>query len=370
MSESLPIDKLSRHLLYEDVAASIRQLIRDRALWGSYLPPEREMAELLGVNRGTLRKGLEVLDSQGVIGRRQGRGTLVLSRNGRRGARVLVASNMRLPARETYFAEITTGLTIGASDEAWNVVFHTSLRQPERWDALLRELERGELDGAILVSLTERSTVEEILRRWKGPAVLVDHHYSDLPLTSVVDDSRGGARAAAEHLLALGHRRIGYLGVSDPQTNPWRFEGYCQALRAAGLEADPRLVVPCHASVPEGRAAAEQLLSLPEPPTAIMAFDDTRAWGAWEAVEARGLAVGRDVAIVGYGDAAPPAGRAAELSTVHIDPHGMGQAAVEELNRLISGESAPGKLVELPAELVVRGSSREARPAPAAEGGR
>jgi LacI family transcriptional regulator len=171
-----------------------------------------------------------------------------------------------------------------------------------------------------------------------------------------------------EHLLGLGHRRIGYLGVTVPETNPWRFEGYCQALREAGLEPDDQLVVRSHADVEEGRAAAEQLLALPDPPTAIMAFDDSRAWGAWQAAEARGLEVGRDLAIVGYGDAPPPEGRAAELSTVHIDPHGMGQAAVQELSRLLSGEASTGRLVELPAQLVVRGSSREARRAAEAEG--
>ncbi len=365
MPENGPITELSRHLLYREVAASIRQLIRERGLWGTYLAPERELAEMFGVNRGTVRKGLKALEEQGVISRRQGQGTLVLPRpergKGARGARVIAASFIRLPVEKAFYGELMAGITIGASDADWNMGFHAGLSESGRWERLMACLDEQELEGLLIVSVTRREPVEDILRHWKGPTVLVDHHFEGLPVTGVIDDSRAGARRATEHLVAMGHRRIGYVDVSNVSSNPWRGEGYEEALRAAGIVPQEELRVGCHSSVPEGREAAEELLSLAEPPTAILAFDDLRAWGVWEAVEARGLEVGRDVAIVGYGDMAPPSGRAVEMSSVHIDPRAMGEAAVRELDRLIDGKGTPGELITLPAEMVVRKSSREAR---------
>ncbi len=364
MPDDTPIAPLSRHLLYEDVAERIRRLVAERGLWDSYLPPERELAEMFGVNRGTVRKGLAALEKQGVVTRRQGQGTRVLPRpeNGiaRRERRIAVASFVRLPAG-AYHAEIMNGVTSGASDADWNVVFHAGLRRTGRWERLMACLDEDELDGLLIVSVTKREPVQEILRHWRGPAVLVDHYFDDLPLTGVIDDSRTGARRATEHLLALGHRRIGYLDVSDPESNPWRGEGYEEALRTAGVIPQEELRLNCHSSVAQGREAAEQLLALPEPPTAILGFDDVRAWGAWEAVEARGMKVGRDFAIVGYGNGTPPDGRAVEMTTVHIDPRAMGEVAVRELDNLIDGKGTPGGLIALPAELVVRKSSGDVR---------
>jgi LacI family transcriptional regulator len=372
MPENGHIAKLSRHLLYEEVAASIRQLIRERALWGTYLPPERELAGMFGVNRGTVRKGLQALEEQGVISRRQGQGTLVVPRNRHgdrsREARVIVASFVRLPAREGFYGNIMAGITLGASDSEWNVVFHSGLREPERWSRFMAGLADDMLDGLVLVSFTRHGIVEEVLTHWKGPAVLVDHYFGDLPLTGIIDDSRGGARSATEHLLGLGHRRIGYVDVDDPATNPWRYSGYAEALRAAGVEPDPQLRAGCHANTEQAREVAQELLSLPDAPTAVLAFDDTRAWGVWQAAEERGLEVGRDFALVGYGDTGePPTGRPAELSSVRINPQFMGENAVRELDRLMTGKSQAGEQVLMPAELVVRGSSRNARASAAAK---
>jgi DNA-binding LacI/PurR family transcriptional regulator len=364
LADRAPIAPLSRHLLYESVAEGIRRLVAESGLWGSYLPPERELAEIFGVNRGTVRKGLATLEKQGLVARRQGQGTRVLPRagetNGRKVRRIAVASFVKLPG-SSFHAGIMNGVAMGASDADWNVTFHAGLGRIDRWEKLISCLDENNLDGLLIVSITQRKAMQELLGRWKGPAVLVDHYFEDLAVTGVIDNSRVGARRATEHLLALGHRRIGYVDVSDPESNPWRGQGYEEALLAADVIPRNELRVGCHGSVREGRETAEQLLELPEPPTAILAFDDTRAWGVWEAVEARGMEVGRDFAIVGYGDTPPPNGRAVEMTTVHINPRAMGEVGVRELDKLIESKGTPGQLITLPAELVIRKSSREAR---------
>jgi DNA-binding LacI/PurR family transcriptional regulator len=122
------------------------------------------------------------------------------------------------------------------------------------------------------------------------------------------------------------------------------------------------LVAGCHIDVEGARAAGRQLLGRANPPTAILAFDDVVAWGVWKAAEELGLVVGRDLALAGYGDTAAGAGFSQELTSVRVDMNRLGEVAAAELGNLMNGKSLPGKLVLVPAELVVRASSRNARP--------
>ncbi len=362
MPDHAPILPLSRNLLYEEVAEKIRDLVRERGLWGSYLSPERELAQVLGVNRGTLRKGLDLLQRERFISRKQGRGTKVRQCPGSRRIleqrRVAVASFSSLSLKDSYYGEIMAGVAVSSGDIDWKVAFHNGLCKTERWDKFMVALDDQEIDGLLLISFTEPELMKQLIDHWQGPMVLVDHYYPDLQVTSVIDDSRGGARMATEHLLSLGHRRIGYLDDSKVNNNPWRYSSHVETLKSAGIEADAGLRVGCHSDVEQAKEAALKLLTSAQPPTAILAFNDIRAWGVWAAAEECNLRVGTDFALVGYGDTPPPPGRASDLSTVHIDPQAMGEVAVNELERIISSETLPGKLIELPARLIVRKSSR------------
>jgi LacI family transcriptional regulator len=327
------------------------------------LAPERELARLFGVSRETIRRGLELLEKQGKVARRHGQGTLVLARaqkqSGESVGRVVVGSYSRGEGG-AYTGELMAGLTAAAGRAGWLVSF-ANLMLPSTRQEFLANLSSGSVDGVLLVSFTDKTLVEELLRTWEGPTVLADHHFEDLPVTSVIDDSEGGARQAVEHLLELGHRRIGYAEITRREMNPWRYAGYAGALRHAGVELDEALVVPTFGSFDGGLRAGEELLSLQDPPTAVLAFDDVRAWGVWRAAEARGLEVGRHLALVGFGDNAAKAGLPEELTSVRFDSRLIGRRAVERLQELIAGEGKPGELEVVPTELVIRGSSRNAR---------
>jgi LacI family transcriptional regulator len=360
-----PIGPLSRHLLRDECAVNIRRLVEEKRLWGSYLPSERDLAKLFHVNRGTLRRGLAALEDQGVIVRRRALGNWVLPKPKagavRSGGRVVVASLW--PSNfDGYVSRIMTGFTVGAGEAGWNVSFLGKVNQPAGREELLTSLRRHELDGLLLFTIVKREVVEEVLGLWSGPAVLVDHHFSGLPLTCVMDDSRQGARAVVEHFLALGHRRIAYVDLPDRSKNPWRFEGYCQALRSAGIAPDGRLVATANITIDAGLKAGRELLARPDPPSAVLAFDDMIALGVKQAAEERGLTVGGNFALAGYGDVAAATGFSAELTSVRTDMQSVGQAAARELGELMAGRSRPGKLVLVPAEVVVRASSRDARP--------
>ncbi len=355
MSEAL--SKISRSLLYEQVAERTRELIRSESLWGSYLPAERELAAKFGVSQVTVRRGLELLVRDGLIVRRRGQGTRVLSkpqRRGRRTGQVVVAAEWT-DVSTGYLGHIMAGLSAGASRSEWTVSFR-SLSGASKSAALIESLRGGDVGGLVLLSVTDRRLCENVLRGWGGPTVLVDHRFEDLALTSVNDDSLGGAREVTAHLLSQGHRRIGYLECSSREQNPWRHQGWAETLAEAGIEPDERLVAPCRGNSEEAGEATERLLDLDDAPTAVIGFERSRAWGAWQAVERRGLRVGRDVALACFGYSGEP-GMPEGLTCYEIDWHDLGRTAASELDALMSGAGRPGELISVPGHLVIRKSS-------------
>src|SRR4051812_16186528 len=175
----------------------------------------------------------------------------------------------------------------------------------QRSDAMRELARRNRVAGLLIVSLPVFDEEVDALERDELPAVLLDVAHPRLPRV-VVDNVQGGA-LAAEHLLAKGHRRIAFVG--DHPTNAYGFtssedrrRGFHDELARAGLELDPALERFGLPGREEACAAAESLLGLPEPPTAIFAASDVQAIGVLRAAEARGLAVPGDLAVLGFDD--------------------------------------------------------------------
>jgi LacI family transcriptional regulator len=167
-----------------------------------------------------------------------------------------------------------------------------------------------------------------------------------------------GATLATQHLIALGHRRIGHLaGQTTVSTGVLRRKGYHAALGEAGIQADADLVVESGFVEEGGGQATDRLLSLGDPPSAIFAVTDMTAVGAYGAARKRGLRIPEDLAIVGYNDI-PLAGRLIPgLTTVHVPIHEFGSVAARMLlEQIETGMLTPRRVVFAP-QLVVRGSS-------------
>jgi LacI family transcriptional regulator len=163
---------------------------------------------------------------------------------------------------------------------------------------------------------------------------------------------------ATQHLVSLGHIRIGHLaGQPTISTGVLRLRGYHEALAAAGLPADPDLLVESGFVEEGGDQAMDRLLSLKNPPTAIFAVTDMTAVGAYGAMRRAGLRIPQDIAVVGYNDI-PLAGRLIPgLTTVHVPIHEFGRVAAGMLlEQIETGEVKPKRVVFAP-ELVVRGST-------------
>jgi DNA-binding LacI/PurR family transcriptional regulator len=189
------------------------------------------------------------------------------------------------------------------------------------------------------------------------PTVLVDAYHSGVSTVQI--DDVAGASAAVEHLIAIGHKRIAYMGETLSE-NPFGFQpindrylGYRQALDAAGIDYDPAYHKQGRYGWREAHRMAEELLQQPGPPTALFAYSDTMAFGAMEAVRACGLRVPEDLAIVGFDDV--EIAQYFQLTTVRQPLYETGARGAELLMELVdSGNSLPVEHIYLPTELIVR----------------
>jgi LacI family transcriptional regulator len=177
-------------------------------------------------------------------------------------------------------------------------------------------------------------------------------------MISVGSSNWAGARAAADHLIELGHRRIGWIGgpeASDAARD--RFYGFSAALDAAGLSLDPALVRADQFDVATGARLAHELLSSPNPPTAIMAADDELAVGVLATAHERGLRVPEDLSVTGFDDTPQAAWTTPPLTTVHQHLDGMGRMAVQTVLAMSAGRRPASRHVELATSLALRGST-------------
>jgi LacI family transcriptional regulator len=188
--------------------------------------------------------------------------------------------------------------------------------------------------------------------------VLIDRTVSGIESDVVTGDNVGGARRLVEHLISLGHRRIGFITESaEVSTARDRREAYEAALAAAGLPHDSSLIVYSTVDPPGGFEGMRQLLELDEPPTAVFAVNNLVAVGAIEAVRAHRLEVPDDVALVCFDDI-EYASRLYPFLTVMAQPaETLGTLGTQLLLERIEGRAPEQpRVVVLPAQFVVRRS--------------
>ncbi|MFF4253470.1 LacI family DNA-binding transcriptional regulator [Streptomyces sp. NPDC001663] len=223
----------------------------------------------------------------------------------------------------------------------------------------MRNLRARASDGVILVTSALEPVLHEELRALGVPLVVVDPAGSpalDVPTIGAANWS--GGMAATEHLLSLGHRRIGLIaGPPRLLCSRARLDGYRAALEGAGIALDETLVVPGDFHPESGFTGCNALLDLPEPPTALFAASDQMALGAIEALRRRGLRVPEDMSVVGFDDLPEVRWSAPPLTTVRQPLADMGKLAVRTVLRLARDEQPDSPRVELGTELVVRSST-------------
>lgn len=239
-----------------------------------------------------------------------------------------------------YFSRFIAGAIEHLLGEGYEAIAHP-IESPEQREVFVAEMLSLEkrVDGVIVVDLNISEDAASQLYESGSRLVTAGFRTQKFPAV-VVDDYQVGFMAT-QHLLERGHRRVGL--ISGEPNHPLAFSvpglrlaGYTGALAAAGISIDTTLEQSGFFTVEGGRRAMERLLDLPEPPSAVFVMSDEMAFGAWSALQDRGLSWPDDVAVVGIDD--HELAEMVGLTTVRLAPRNMGAAAAERLLRLIDDD--------------------------------
>ena len=224
------------------------------------------------------------------------------------------------------------------------------------WVAAQRE---SGVVGIVGLTLSEPDALIDAAADGGIPFVMVDPvDTANERMISVGSSNWAGARAAADHLIALGHRRIAWIGGPEASGAARdRFYGFNAALDAAGLVVDPALVRADQFDVAAGARHARDLLTSADPPTAIMAADDERADGVLATAHALGIRVPDQLSVTGFDDTSQAAWTTPPLTTVRQHLDGMGRMAVQSLLTMAAGSWPASRHVELATSLTIRSST-------------
>jgi LacI family transcriptional regulator len=259
-----------------------------------------------------------------------------------------------------YFARILSGAADVFYKRGVSLMLETTAHSHERQEGALRKLMRSGIDGALLMLPDESPAELEDLYRSGLRFVVVDAiDPLTVPLPWITCAHAVGARDAMAHLLRLGHRRIGVItGEPGLLTTLDRLHGVRQALSAADMSLDDELVRQRSYGDPDGGyTAAMELLNGSDPPTAIFALNDVLAFGVLRAAHELAVAVPSQLSVVGFDDLEPASLVTPALTTVRQPLARIGGVAADLLLRWIDGENPTAMHIELPVELVQRGST-------------
>ncbi len=225
------------------------------------------------------------------------------------------------------------------------------------------EQQASGVTGIIGLTLSAPDALIDAASNASLPFVIVDPvDTSHARMVSVGSSNWAGARTATEHLIDLGHRRIAWIGGPETSTAARdRLYGYQAALDAAGIAVDPSLIRADHFTVSTGAIHARDLLTAPEPPTAIMAADDEIAVGVLATAHELGVRLPEDLSVTGFDDTPQAAWTTPPLTTVHQHLEGMGAMAVQTLRVMAEGQHPSSRHVELATSLTVRESTAPPR---------
>lgn len=260
-----------------------------------------------------------------------------------------------------FYSPIISGVEDALRPKGYHTMLCVTGVADGRRRAFLELLHNGQADGAVLMDVTQNDKLTAELAA-QYPIVQCCEYCSDPRVSHVSIDNLAAAREGVDHLIALGHRQIGFVGSTNRFiSTQQRREGYEQALAAAGLPTAPEYVALADDdySFSCGVQAAGTLLDLPRRPTALFCISDVLALGAVRAAEERGLSIPRDLTVIGFDGVEYATMFRPQLTTVGQPCYQLGQAAGELLFEQLGGAEG-GRADVLSHKLVLRDSSAPA----------
>jgi LacI family transcriptional regulator len=262
-----------------------------------------------------------------------------------------------------YFPEIIRGVQEEADSYGMLTILFTLTDAPQRQQQILQKLSKHVADAVILMGSPIFPGLAEVQSRRRIPMLVINRRALGPALSSITVDFENAGYRITQHLMMLGHTRIGFVSNSDPDLDisAARRKGVELALQEAGhcLRPEWSLVCPPGQEMDGGYHVISALLAQPkaELPTAFVCFNDAIAVGVEHGLRTAGLRVPENLSVVGFDDIAIAAHASPPLTTISQPKYRMGMTAVQMLRKMIHDPDAPGDSIMTESPLIVRESS-------------
>ncbi len=349
---------------YKQVGHIILEYIKKNGMKsGERLPGERVLSKYIGVTPVTVSRGLNELVKSGILERRPGSGTYIVSLSS------LVKNNLvntkrvgvisRYPSDDAYLSGVVRGLSDRLHSKGYDLITIHKDR-----NGYLSAIKEHNLIGLVLVSpLPEHIQEIEQIRIADIPLVIIGFRYKQFLDISFSCDDEGGGRSAAEYLIKLGHRRIGALGALNHPAFEARVKGFQKGMFLANLPVNPDWILKAHPY--EGIGVQEcllpeliDLLESSDRPTAFFAASPYLLLTVYKAAEKVGLSIPDDLSVIGF-DEVPYGFYVFPAPTVFLQPfEEIGRAAADGVLAQIQGRKDVKLKYKCPATLIERASCK------------
>jgi LacI family transcriptional regulator len=272
----------------------------------------------------------------------------------------LLVSDIQNP----FFTAVVRGVEDTALARGYHLFLCNTAEDPQREDDYVRELRKKQVDGLLVASSAPRLEPAHEIRHLDLPVVFLDREVTGVEGDTIRVDNRKGMRLATEHLVGLGHTRVGMVsGPLDKTSGFERYQGLKEALSDLGAELDDALVRYGGFKLAGGREAAGELLEVSRPPTALVVANNLMTLGALLAIRERGWRIPEDLSVVGFDDMEWAALMNPPLTTIAQPAYEMGQRAVKMLFERMDDNRAQERIFLEP-RCIVRESTGPPRKSP------
>ncbi|MEH7884474.1 LacI family DNA-binding transcriptional regulator [Bacillus sp. JJ1609] len=269
---------------------------------------------------------------------------------------LVMPSSTDVVFQNPFFPTVLSGLSEGAHSKQYALHMTTGKTEDEIFDGVVAMVQGGRVDGVVLLYSKVEDRVIAYLRERDFPFVVIGKPFKDDENISYVDnDNFKAGKEVTEHLIQLGHDRIGFIGGNlDLVVTVERLLGYEKALRNSGISLIDEYIVNDEFLRESGQDAVKVLLSLEKPPTAMVVADDLMALGVLNKLDELGISVPDDISIVSFNNvliaemARPP------LTSVDINIFDLGYQATKSLIQKIENPGEPIKRIIVPFKIVPR----------------
>lgn len=258
----------------------------------------------------------------------------------------------------SFFAELAVGMDMVMQSAGFVQFLANTAESVDRQREVIASMREHGISGLIISPArgTEAADLKPLAASGI-PVVAVVRNVVGAKVSTLFSDNYAGALEAVRHLVSLGHRRIAFLGgIANTTVFTERTQGWRDALKEAGIAPPEDLVIASTASRAGGLAAIERAMLVADPPTAALCFNDAAAFGVCDGLRAKGKEPGRDFAVVGFDDVIEAEAAVPALTTVSVDPQGMGRRAAQLLLKQINAGKVEPEAIVSSVRLVVRQS--------------